>query len=162
MTQTSIILSNFAEFARIVQDVSIVLGIGMVFAGLHKAKKHGEMRAGGQAGGVASFIALLVCGSVLLSLPSILRAFLMGFWNTDSPLMYSHDFSISDMMAPVIMFVRILGVIAFIRGVLLLSKHGEQHQQGHYSRALLHLLGGIMCVNVIASAELLQQVMGFI
>ncbi len=164
MSQVDNLLHNFSYLTQMSQDIGIAIGIFLVLGGLFKAKKHGEQKAaGGGGGGVGSIVILLVSGAALIALPSILRVTLMSFWGTNNPLQYSVGGSeIGDMMKPVVMFIRILGIIAFIRGVMMLSKHGEQNQPGHMGKAILHLLSGILCVHVLGTSELLRQFMGFI
>jgi len=163
---TAIIMQNLGIIARIIQSISVVMGIGMIFLGIMKLKQYGEMRnMTSQHGGLAGCVFMLLAGVILLALPTMLSTFLMAFWGTANPLPYptTNDPSIGALMKPIVLFVRIVGVVAFIRGVVLLSHLGKEggQQQGGIGKALMFMLGGILCVHIMGTVDLLRSVVGF-
>lgn len=162
----AIMMQNMGILARIIQAVAVVMGVGMVFGGVLKLKHYGEMRTMMTSqGSLASAMFLLLGGIILLMLPTMLNTFLMAFWGTSNPLPYptNNDPGINALMPPIIMFVRIMGVISFIRGVVLLTHLGGQggQQQGTLGKALIYMISGILCIQIIGTAQLVESILGF-
>jgi hypothetical protein len=55
--------------------------------------------------------------------------------------------------------VQLVGVIAFIRGLVKLSHMGGGHQGGIGS-ALTHIIGGIFCINMYDFVQLIMSTLG--
>lgn len=57
----------------------------------------------------------------------------------------------------IMIFIRLIGYIAFIRGFLLLNQYGQGGQggQGALSRALTHIAGGAAAINIQIAAKIL-------
>ena len=67
-----------------------------------------------------------------------------------------------QVIPPIVVFVRLIGVGAFMRGIVLFSRVGsEQSQHGAMSKSLLHVIGGVLCVNVVGTLELLKNILGY-
>jgi len=56
----------------------------------------------------------------------------------------------SDLINTIVMFIQLVGLIAFVRGWFILSHAGGQGaQQGTFSKGLIHIVGGIIAINFI-------------
>ncbi len=57
----------------------------------------------------------------------------------------------------ILIFIRLVGYIAFIRGFLLLNQYGQGGQggQGALGRALTHIAGGAAAINIQVTAKIL-------
>lgn len=78
-----------------------------------------------------------------MCLPVVLSSALTSFWST-SNLLHYHGGKVGyeQLIPPIILFVRLIGVGVFIRGVLLFSRVGrEQTLPGTMAKAMLHILG---------------------
>lgn len=60
----------------------------------------------------------------------------------------------------VLMFVQLLGYIAFLRGLWLLNKAGYDQSQG-VAKGLTHIFGGAACINISAMIPVLAKTFGF-
>lgn len=69
----------------------------------------------------------------------------------------SNDFN--GAIASVLMFVQLLGVIAFVRGMLILKALGE-NKDGAMGRALTHIFGGAAAMNVSWAITMLANTIG--
>ncbi len=57
--------------------------------------------------------------------------------------------SLADLIKACFMIVQLIGVIAFIRGLVLLTHIGHGHgQQGSVGKAAAHIIAGILCINL--------------
>ncbi len=163
---TALIMSNLGIVAKIIQAVAVVMGVGLIFSGIMKLKHYGEMRTMmNSQGSLAQAMFILLGGVILLTLPTMLNTFLLAFWGTVNPLPYptNTDPGLNSLLPPIVMFVRVVGVVAFIRGVLLLTHLGKEggSQQGSLGKALMFMIGGILCVHIVGTARLLESILGF-
>jgi len=159
-----IVTQNFQYIAVILQTISIAMGLSMLFAGIFQLKKYGEMRTMMSAQmSIAGPLLLLLGGTVLLILPTFIGTMLLSFWGSTSILQYSGDASgIDAFLPPIILFVRIIGIGSLIRGVHLLSRSGGHHAQpGTVGKGLIHMLAGILCINILETVNLLAELLGF-
>lgn len=161
--EAQILTYNFNIIAEILTSISLLIGVGMTLSGIFQLKKHAEQRGAGSGGSVAGPLVMLVCGGALCILPALIGSALLAFWGTNSPMVYQGGPSGYDqLMPPVIMFVRIVGVGSFIRGIVLLSKSGgHQSQPGTFGKAIVHIFAGVLLVHILGTIDLLKQIMGW-
>ncbi len=160
----NLLMQNLGTIANIVQSVTVLMGVGLFMMGIFRLKRYGEMRTFmSHQMTIASPLLMMFGGIALLCLPLVLRTALLNFWSTSNPLHYEGPLSSWELLIPpIIVFVRLIGVGAFIRGVLLFSRCGsEQGHQGMMGRALLHILGGMLCVHILGTVRLLKEILGF-
>ncbi|OGT46350.1 MAG: hypothetical protein A3F17_04220 [Gammaproteobacteria bacterium RIFCSPHIGHO2_12_FULL_41_15] len=158
-----LLLKNLLYLSVIVQAIAVFLGVVIMLTLLLKLKKIAESRSHmSQAPNMMGPLMMFLSSAVLLAIPTFLSITLNTIWGTDSPMAYNTGNSgVDQMMEPVLAFVRLLGVISFIRGFLMLSRHnGEQGQPGHLSKSFMHILGGIFCMHVVGSSYLVLNLMG--
>src|SRR3990167_5651441 len=151
---------NFQIIADIMQSVAVLLGVTLTLGGLFELKKHGESRAMMSQSGAGGGIAMIVCGAILLTLPAFISVGLSAIFSQTSPLAYEGDTTgVNGLIEPIIILVRIVGVGAFMRGIVMASKMGGQHAQpGTLGKASVHIVAGILCVNVVQTIELLKLI----
>lgn len=156
----SILTHNFTLIADIMQSIAVLMGVALTLGGLFQLKRHGEERAMmGKTSGAAGVV-MLVCGAIMLILPSIIGTGLSAFFGSTSPLAYQGDSSgINALVKPIIMLVRLVGVGAFMKGIMMASHSGGQHAQpGTLGKAIIHIIAGILCINVVQTIDLIEQI----
>lgn len=161
--EAALLTQNFQIISIIIENIAIIMGVGFTLAGLFQLKKYGESRTMmSQQHSIAGPLLMLLAGAMLLILPTFVGSMLLAFWGTSSPLSYSGGpAGYSSLVPPVLMFVRIIGVIAFIRGIVLLARSGgQQSQQGTFGKAMIHIFAGILCVHILGTMDLLEQLLG--
>ena len=160
----TVLLQNLGIIGNILQSIAILMGLSLFMTGIFKLKRYGEMRTMmSHQMTIAAPLLMLVGGVMLMSLPSMLHTVLLNFWSSNNPTAYTGGGTSQweQIIPPIIVFVRIIGVCAFMRGIVLFSRAGgEQAQHGTMSRALLHLLGGTLCVNIVGTLGLLKVILG--
>ncbi len=162
---TPMILSqNFEYLARILQVIAIAIGLALFLGAFFKLKKYGEQRTMmSMQMTMAGPLLMIISGSALLILPTFIGTALLALWGNSNPLQYSGDTTgLGAFIPPILMFVRVIGVGSFIRGLVLLARSGDhQGQQGTMGKALIHILAGILCVNIVGTVDLLEALLGF-
>ena len=159
--EAGILTHNFNIISEIMTSIALLMGVGFTLGGIFQLKKHAEQRGQGSHS-VVGPVMMLVCGAALSILPEFIGAGLLAFWGTKTPLAYQGGPSGYDaLIPPILMFVRIIGVGSFIRGIVLLSKvGGQQTQPGTLGKAIIHLFAGILLVHILGTIDLLQNVLG--
>lgn len=155
--------NNFLIISTMVRLVGWLMGVGMIFGAFIQFKKYGETRTMMSTQmSIAGPLALLISGVLLVMLPDFIGTALLAFWGKASPLAYQGGPSGYDaLIPPIIIFVRIVGVGSFIRGLVLLARSGGQHgQPGSLGKAMIHMLAGLLCVHILGTVDLLRDLLG--
>ncbi len=105
---------------------------------------------------LAGPLMMFVAGSLLLALPTFIKFSLLTFMGSDNPMsLYVAGYNVN----PLLVFVRIVGIGSFVRGIVLLSRSGHQQgQQGTLGKALIHMGAGILCIHVVGTYQLLTSI----
>lgn len=154
---------NIGFMGNIFQDFAILMGLGLILSAIFTLKKFGENRMMMGSFPMGKPLMMLLGGILLLLLPTSISTSLLAIWSSSNPLQYKIDSSSSwdVLIPPIVMLVRLMGVGSFMRGCILLSRTGGEHtQHGTMGKAILHLLGGILCINIVATCNLLRQILG--
>ena len=79
----------------------------------------------------------------------------------DYPAVTSVDFG--GIIYPLIMIVRIVGYIAVFKGLMMLAKYGHGGAQpGTSGKAVIHIFGGVMAINILGTWDILRSTVGII
>lgn len=163
--------SSFVGITRLVTAASYVIGIALIFRGVAMYRIFANQTFGSaQRGEFAGPLVFLIVGAFLMYLPSTLDTGLNTMYgNTElaaagdlmsyQPLTARENWNnLSDVL---ISYVRLIGLIAFIRGLLILSKMGHPGSQpGSVAKGLTHLVGGILLINVVETVNILAATFG--
>ena len=144
--------------------LSYVMGITFTLIGLFRLKKYGQqtvmMMAAANIGEPMIF---LFVGISLVYMPSLFKSMTQTFWgaNVTGILSYQTDASTStqrsEAVGPVLQIVRVIGLVAFIRGFALLTRLAGQAQPGVLGKAVIHIVGGTLAVNIYATIDIINQ-----
>jgi intracellular multiplication protein IcmC len=148
-------LENFAktvpELMYFTTALAYVFGFWFVVHGLVLLKKYGMQRT--QMSGDASLAAPLLSifvGAAMIYLPSTIQAGMETFWMNPNPYHYgvSESEGWNTFAGACFMIIQLVGVIAFMRGLMILTKLGGGGQQASFGKATAHIVGGIFCINM--------------
>lgn len=109
----------------------------------------------------AAPLTMIVCGVSVFSLSSVVDITIVtmalgsGPGEVIAPKVSGAHAATNNAIEGVIVFTRLLGYIAFIRGWLLLSDYGNGKRDGVMSRALIHICGGVAAINLVATIKIL-------
>jgi intracellular multiplication protein IcmC len=85
--------------------------------------------------------------------------------NASNKLMdYATDFGLgqewSNLIDTIVMFIQLIGFIAFVRGWFILASVGNPGgaQQGAFAKGLIHIIGGIIAINFIPAMKAIAQI----
>ena len=155
--------TEIPNLMRFVTALAYVMGFFFVFKGILSLKEFGESRTMmSSQHSLSTPLLYLFVGSALIYLPSTVQTGLSTFW--DTPDIYGYVSSGGDPWDELInacfMVIQLIGVIAFIRGLIILTHLGGQGQPGQFGRAMAHIVGGILCLNLYQFLQAIVSTLG--
>lgn len=142
------------------------VGVGLSVAAVMKLKKYGTRTAfmSVEMSMVGPFLQFFI-GVGLFYMPYFISAINLTIFTSSgvmSELSYttnSTDYEIY--VEPILGIIQIIGIIAFMRGWLLLAKATNPGQQpGAISKGVTHIIGGILAVNIRTFITVIYQTLG--
>jgi len=165
----SALQAQIPQLIRFIKALSWLMGIFFVMAGVMKLKAYGQqtMMSSTHASMTGPLVYITI-GSLLIYFPSIffvVTETLMG--GGDSVLSYTpgelSGFGFASLLAVVVAIVRLVGFIAFLKGWVILTKLGSQNGQGGtVGKGIVHIVGGVLAVNIITTWEILRATFGYV
>jgi hypothetical protein len=145
------LVSNVPQFMQLVTATAYVMGIYIMYKGVMGLKNFGEQRnmmASNQE--LKGPLILLATGAALMYLPSSVQAGLTTFWSDPNPYGYVTDATdeFSVLYQDAFLLIQLLGTVAFIRGLLVLSQLGGGAQGASLGKGLTYIGAGVMCINL--------------
>ena len=156
--------ASLEDIANLVASISYVVGIIFIMMGIKKLHSSGEQRAQMfhpmEMGGPLMSI---ITGVALIWWPVMLDALTASLWGTTNPIGYDPnvDAEYKEVWNVILNVMRIVGLIAFIRGWYCLTKAGEQGAQGMVGKGLTHIVGGVLAFHMDAVIQVLFSTFGF-
>jgi hypothetical protein len=165
MPSIGTMFANFSETSTVLMDlvvgVAFVVGIFVSILSLLKFKEYAE--SGGRVK-LHTPIALMIIGACMVALPGMINTatetLALGA-NTGKSLLSTPTggggatAAMGAAIAGVLLFIKLIGHIAFFRGFLLLKQLSEGNQNATIGRALTHIAGGAFAININATASFL-------
>lgn len=163
MTMLEAFRSNFPGLTQFLTALCYFLGLWAGVSALFVAQRRQRYDGGATRAAVAVRAALC---AVFLYLPTAISSGQETLFGARTILSYSAGSAVSEQgrqaLDTVVRFVQLVGLWAFVWGWLLLDR---AHSRGHYdpatgNKALVHLVGGALCINVVATLQALAQTFG--
>jgi intracellular multiplication protein IcmC len=160
------LMDNLGVITVIMQTLAILIGLTLFVGGMFQLKRYGEMRTMMSSQmSISGPLMTLLAGVAMLCSPLFMGTLLVSFWGPAgiSDLPYEGDVSSgwAQFIEPVLMFVRIIGVYAFMRGFVMAAKTGSGHAQpGTVGKVLVHIFAGILCVHIMGTVKLIEGIFG--
>jgi len=163
----------------LVTGIAFLSGIVMIVRGVMMLKSFGQhSNMMGQRGEMMGPIVYILVGSVLLYLPSALGVSFGTFFGGSSAstltvsneeyqsmLAYAGNSSsaqLQETMKVLLGYTKLIGLVAFVRGWHIISHAGNPGvQPGSITKGIVHLVGGILAMNVLEFANVLAGTMGY-
>lgn len=163
--------SNITQpMTTLISAIAIAVGLTYIFKGLVASTKIGTDP---RAAAPTTIIVNLVMGAVLISVGSSLKMMVMTLFGGNVVTMNEFQginwsqFDASTTttetadktVKAILMFIQVIGMIAFVRGWLVLKKAAEGGQ-ATVAQGLTHLVGGAMAVNIASMLKVMDKTFG--
>jgi intracellular multiplication protein IcmC len=168
------VINNIAKtlvpIEHLITGAAYLMGVGFAFKAVATLKQHGENRLGSQS--QSSFkepILYFLVAAVFLYFPTALSVLLdttFGYTNvlaysslqTNNQALNTLFGSSSKMGQSLALIIQVIGLIAFLRGWILISRSATQGQQpGGTSKGIMHVVGGILAMNIVGTLQVLND-----
>lgn len=160
---------NLPALAAAIFGFCYVAGFWLVFKAIYKLKQYGELRTMMSSNtDLREPIMMFVGAAFLIYAPTGINVLEHTFfWNyTATPLGYNVNSSAQEwtfIEGVAMELIRFAGLIAFIKGVLIISHLGSQSMgQNTLGKAMTFLIGGIMCLNIKGLIAILASTFGLL
>lgn len=158
---------SYPAIWKLTTAAAYIIGFGFVSKAIYSLKVYGEARTMmSNSTSLKGPLTFLFTGTALIFSPQIFKDLLLSTFGTSqiTPLLYGTpppgwtQQSITALLG----LVQVVGVIAFIRGWIYLARSGEQGaQQNTFGKGLTHIIGGILCINIVATRDVIWNTFGF-
>lgn len=149
--------TTWVALINLARGASFLAGILIAGAGLIKLKDVGDGRTS-----LKTPIWMAVIGAALVAMPAsidtITQTMSLGS-NTGTALLSQSSSSsidgMGDALNGILLFVKLLGHLAFFRGLLILKDYGSDKQKAGLGQGLTHIFGGAAAININATVSML-------
>jgi len=156
----------------LVAVLGYIIGATYIFIGLMRMSKIGTDP---RASNPKDIIVYLVIGSVLMSIASVLTIILnsvFGFGTLSNMSNFSgiswsgivgsgaNTAAADNTIKAILAFVQIVGVIAFLRGWLIIKRAAEGGGQATIPQGVTHIIGGAMAINIDIMLKIFDKTFG--
>jgi intracellular multiplication protein IcmC len=158
--------SNMPAVVRFLVAVAYVSGIWLVVSAVVELRIYGQSRT--MMPGNTSFtgpLAKFLVGIALMFFPNVVNISMWTLWGEGSASVLSYPTSTNAQWDPMIKgavsLIRVLGYISIIRGLMMYtraSQHGAQ--PGMTGKATVHIIGGVLAVNIVQTMNILKASLG--
>lgn len=160
------IVTQLGPYERLVTGAAYLLGLMMIFRALFYLKVYGEQRTmmSNQASAKVP-VTLMVTGTMMVYLPTAIKIFLSTTFGSESILSYQDWTGATSAggmtMNAIVRIIQFVGLVAFIRGVYIMSQAATGQSQGaSFGKGLTHMIGGIGALNIVQTANILSATLG--
>lgn len=158
------ITDNIPQLMQLVTAFAYILGMTLVIRGVIELKHFGEGRTMmSMEHSLKKPLLHIFVGAALMYLPSSIHTGLYTLWTAPNPLAYVPDVDNpwTVLINNSFLILQLIGVIAFIRGLLILSNlGGHGGQPGTFARGMTHIIGGILCINMYDTVRMILVTLG--
>lgn len=168
------ILTNLAQSMVPVQKMltggAYIIGLTFVFKALYSLKAYGESRT--MMSGNTNLkepVTYLMVGAILIYFPTAFKIFMQTTFGYSNILQYapvnSGNGAINTLFGsgsavgePLSIIIRVIGLIAFIRGWILIARSASQGQPpGGTGKGFIHVFGGILAMNIVGTIDIINN-----
>lgn len=168
------ILTNIAKslepVERLLTGAAYIIGVVFAFKAIYSLKVYGEART--MMSSNASMkepVTYLIVAAVFIYFPTGLGILLQTSFGDSSILEYAPVDSRNQTLnmlfgpgsvvgRPLTLLIQVIGLIAFIRGWVLIARSASQGQPpGGTGKGFVHVAGGILAINIVATLEVINN-----
>lgn len=156
---------NIPWLRRLVVGFCYVSGVGLILKSVFMLKAFGQQKT--MMASHSSFtkpLIIMFVGAGLIYLPTIIDSGVASLfaYGSKSVMDYPVASDWSSIIDPLIDIVKLLGLVTFVRGWIMLAKFGAEGggQQGVGGKALMHMIGGVFAMNIVATIDIVKASLG--
>ncbi|KTD65830.1 hypothetical protein [Legionella shakespearei] len=161
--------NSLAPVERLITGGAYLIGCAFLFKAIYSLKVYGEARTMmSNSASVKEPIIYLIVGAILIYFPTSFRTLLQSTFGDQNILQYAPAGgnqaldtlfgSGSVVRGPLVMLIQVIGLIAFVRGWVLIARSASQGQPpGGTGKGLIHVFGGILAINIVGTISMINN-----
>lgn len=160
--------SSLVSVEYMLTGASYLMGIAFAMKALFTMKSHGEQRSSMGASSLKEAGLYILVSAMLLYYPSAFEVIMNSTFGYSSPLAYASLSTTSPIFANLFgadssvglsltIIIQVVGLVAFIRGWVMIARSSAQGQHGNIGKGLMHVFGGVLAMNIIGTLEVLYN-----
>lgn len=164
------ILTNIASTLKPVQKLisgaAYLIGLSFAIKALYCLKSYGEQRAMSSNSSLKEPMAYFLVAGMLIYLPTGFQILMNSTFGPNSSILaYSDSSTMANFFgensaagSAITLIIQTLGLIAFVRGWVLIARSASQGQPpGGTGKGMIHVFGGILAMNIVGTLEILNN-----
>jgi uncharacterized membrane protein HdeD (DUF308 family) len=167
LVDAATMLQNFAsevpQLMRLATALAYVLGMYFIIHGIKLLKNVGSNANNGETP-LMHCLTFIAVGSALIYLPSTIQSLTNTFWQSSTPYSYLNYSSqqFSEIVICAVTIIQLIGVIAIIRGLIILTYHSKASAENpsSFQKGIVHLIAGALCTNIILFSDTIFTTLG--
>ncbi len=163
LTMLQTLDKSLLPLTTMVTALAYMFGIGLMLSAIWELRKYGEGISMVSQRDIRPILMRLCAGTALIFIPTTVKTLLITVYGNDSILGYEQWPATAWEWASksLIIFVGFIGLVAIVRGILHLHKAaGGQSQQNGFTKGIIHLIGGVCSMNIVAMKDILYSTLG--
>ncbi|KTC68114.1 IcmC (DotE) [Legionella birminghamensis] len=162
--------ANLLPVERLVTGAAYLIGIAFAFKAIYSLKVYGEARTMMSSNtSIKEPVMYIMVAAILIYFPTGLDIMLNTTFGSSNILQYAPMDSQNQALDTLFgtgsavgqslsLLIQVIGVIAFVRGWVLIARSASQGQPpGGTGKGLMHVFGGILAMNIVATLEMINN-----
>lgn len=164
------IASNMQSVEKLVSAVAYLIGIALAVKAIYSLKTYGEARTMMSSNSsIKEPLTYFLVAAMLIYLPTGFQVLMNSTFGYSNVLAYApinSNNSTLDILfgqdsavgASLAIIIQTIGLIAFVRGWVLISRSSAQGQPpGGTGKGLVHVFGGILAMNIVGTLQIINN-----
>ncbi|HHT0593027.1 TPA: type IV secretion protein IcmC [Legionella anisa] len=168
------ILTNVANslipVERMITGGAYLIGCAFLFKAVYSLKTYGEARTMMSSNtSMKEPIVYLLVGAIFIYFPSAFSSLMVSTFGYQNVLQYapvsSNNSTLDTLFGtgsvvgrPLTIIIQVIGLVAFVRGWVLIARSASQGQPpGGTGKGLMHVFGGILAINIVGTIEMINN-----
>jgi intracellular multiplication protein IcmC len=162
--------NSLAPIERLITGGAYVMGCAFLFKAIYSLKVYGEARTMmSNNASIKEPVVYLMIGVILIYFPTSFEIFMQSSFGYQNVLQYapvsSNNQALDTLFGngsvvgrPLSMLIQVIGLVAFVRGWVLVARSASQGQPpGGTGKGLIHVFGGILAINIVGTINMINN-----
>lgn len=164
------IANSMAPVQKLITGGAYLMGCAFLFKAIYSLKVYGEARTMmSSSSSVKEPIVYLIVGAVLIYFPTAFSVVMQTSFGYSNVLAYAPVNSKSSALdtlfgngsvvgRPLTMIIQVIGLVAFVRGWVLVARSASQGQPpGGVGKGFVHIFGGTLAINIVGTLNMINN-----
>ena len=164
------VANNMQSVERLVSGGAYLMGIAFAFKAIYSLKQHGEQKSMMSSNtSIKEPLVFFLVAGMLVYLPSAFHVVMQTTFGYSNVLAYAPTNSSNNALSVLFgqdsavgpslsIIIQTIGLIAFVRGWVLVARSASQGQPpGGMGKGLTHVFGGILAMNIVGTLQVINN-----